>query len=400
MTSTIEDADDLGGDYPGSHSSSKHPGDKRTFGELEDDEDDVFGSKKGKSKVAGPGADTGMILSLRESLQNCKDNLATCQAELEATRTEIQKWQTAFQNGPATPAGTTPDPGLVVTHLQNLKSSEESLREKLEKAKKREAAFIVTYAKREREIADLKSAVQDLKKQLRLPSLQARRFLLDPAIHEEFTRLKTLVEEKDKKVKELQDNVAAVNFSPSSRMGRMLMNKCKDLQKENEEIGARASEGKIHELGMEISALKSQNTELRSQFDALYQQMDGLTDDVERSQEMVFILQEKLEMKEYEIQRVKAELRRTKELLIQKESAPGELQESVPEEQLESAREELQESAPEELQESAPEEKKLSALEELESEPEEQLESAPEEHQALAPEEDQEANETKSGMET
>lgn len=30
------------------------------------------------------------------------------QAELEATRTEIQKWQTAFQDGPATPAGATP----------------------------------------------------------------------------------------------------------------------------------------------------------------------------------------------------------------------------------------------------------------------------------------------------
>jgi len=55
-----------------------------------------------------------------------------------------------------------------------------------------------------------------------------------------------LVEEKDKKVKELQDNVAAVNFSPSSRMGRRLMNRCKDLQKENEDIGQRASEGKVY----------------------------------------------------------------------------------------------------------------------------------------------------------
>lgn len=55
----------------------------------------------------------------------------------------------------------------------------------------------------------------------------------------------TLVEEKEKKVKELQDNVAAVNFSPSSRMGRALMDKCKELQQINEEIGARTSEAKV-----------------------------------------------------------------------------------------------------------------------------------------------------------
>jgi hypothetical protein len=53
------------------------------------------------------------------------------------------------------------------------------------------------------------------------------------------------VEEKEKKIKELQDNVAAVNFTPSSKLGKMLMAKCRTLQEENEEIGAMASEGKV-----------------------------------------------------------------------------------------------------------------------------------------------------------
>ncbi|XP_029126170.1 FKBP12-interacting protein of 37 kDa-like [Cajanus cajan] len=53
-------------------------------------------------------------------------------------------------------AGTTPAPKLVINYLQDLKSPEESLREQLEKAKKKEAAFIVTFAKREQEIAELK----------------------------------------------------------------------------------------------------------------------------------------------------------------------------------------------------------------------------------------------------
>ncbi|XP_022737998.1 FKBP12-interacting protein of 37 kDa isoform X2 [Durio zibethinus] len=289
----LDDDDDFGGDFPGSH-STRRSDNKRSFGDLEDDEDDIFGSKKSNSKVeeTAPGVATGMILSLRESLQNCKDTLATCQTDLEAAKSEIHKWHSVFQNEPFIPAGTTPEPKLVISYLQTLKSSEEVLKEQLEKAKKKEAAYIVTFAKREQEIAELK----------------ARRLLLDPAIHEEFTRLKNLVEEKDKKVKELQENIAAVSFTPQSKMGKMLMAKCRTLQEENEEIGNQAEEGKMHELAMKLALQKSQNAELRSQFEALYKQMEGLTNDAERSNETVYILQEKLEAKDNEIKRLKLEL--------------------------------------------------------------------------------------------
>ncbi|KAK8672475.1 hypothetical protein V6N13_110843 [Hibiscus sabdariffa] len=275
----LDDDDDFGGDFPGSH-TTRHSGNKRSFGDLEDDEDDIFGSKKANSKVdeTAPGVATGMILSLRESLQNCKDTLATCQLELEAAKSEIQKWHSSFQNEPFIPAGIAP------------------------------AAFIVTFAKREQEIAELKSAVRDLKVQLKPPSMQARRLLLDPAIHEEFTRLKNLIEEKDKKVKELQENIAAVSFTPQSKMGKILMAKCRTLQEENEEIGTQAEEGKMHELAMKLALQKSQNAELRSQFEALYKQMEGLTNDAERSNEMVYVLQEKLGEREDEIKRLKMEL--------------------------------------------------------------------------------------------
>ncbi|XP_062116183.1 FKBP12-interacting protein of 37 kDa isoform X2 [Humulus lupulus] len=305
----LDDDDDFGGDFSGPQ-TTRRSGNKRNFGDLEDDEDDFFGSKKANSKVeeTAPGVATGMILSLRESLQNCKDTLATYQTELEAAKTEIQKWHSSFQNESFIPMGTTPEPRQVINYLQTLKNSEESLREQLEKAKKKEGAFIVTFAKREQEIAELKSAVRDLKSQLKPPSMQARRLLLDPAIHEEFTRLKNLVEEKDKKVKELQDNIAAVQFTPQSKMGKMLMAKCRTLQEENEEIGNQAAEGKMHELAMKLALQKSQNGELRSQFEGLYTQMDGLANDVERSNEMVVVLEEKLEEKDLEIQRLKQEL--------------------------------------------------------------------------------------------
>ena len=109
-------------------------------------------------------------------------------------------------------------------------------------------------------------------------------------------------------MKELQDNIAAINFTPQSKMGKMLMAKCKTLQEENEEIGNQATDAKIQELAMKLSLQKYQNAELRSQFEGLQTHMDGLTNDVERSNEMVLMLQEKLEDKDQEIQRLKDEL--------------------------------------------------------------------------------------------
>lgn len=307
--SQMDDDDDFGGDFSGSH-NMRHSGMKRNFGEFDDDEDEVFGSKKAnlKEEETAPGAATSTILNLRKSLQDSNENLALCQAELEAAKSEMQKWHFAFQNESFIPLGATPEPKFVINYLQNLRSSEESLKEQLEKAKKKEAAFIVTFAKREQEIAELKSAVRDLRAQLKPPSMQARRLLLDPAIHEEFMRLKNLVEEKDKKVKELQDNIAAVAFTPQSKMGKMLMAKCRTLQEENEEIGNQANEGKIHELTMKLALQKSQYAELKSQFEGFCKQMEGLTNNVERSNEMVLLLKEKLEDRDAEISRLKEEL--------------------------------------------------------------------------------------------
>lgn len=57
-----------------------------------------------------------------------------------------------------------------------------------------------------------------------------------------------MVEEKEKKLKELNENIAANTFTPTSKMGKQLMAKCKTLQEENEEIGNEASEGKVMHL--------------------------------------------------------------------------------------------------------------------------------------------------------
>lgn len=190
---TLDDQEfDFGERFTGTRSDTVSH--KRSSAEFDDGnfDNDPYGKKaKTTAEVeAASGVATGMILSLRESLQDCKETLDSCLNELEDAQYEIQNWRSAFQNAPFIPAGTTPVPKLVINYLQALKSSVESLADQLEKAKKKEVAFIVTFAKREQEIAKLKSAVRDLKAQLKPASMQARRFLLDPVIHEEFMRLK------------------------------------------------------------------------------------------------------------------------------------------------------------------------------------------------------------------
>ncbi|CAN0890379.1 FKBP12-interacting protein of 37 kDa [Linum grandiflorum] len=316
----LDDDDGFGGDFNGTHNDNRS-GNKRSFADIEDDEDDIFSSKKSTSKVE----ETAMILSLRESLDNCKNDLSACQTKLEAMKSEIGKWHSTFDNISGVPSGASPEPKLVINYLQTLKSSEEALKEQLEKAKKKEAAFIVTFAKREQEITELKSAVRDLRAQLKPPSMQARRLLLDPAIHEEFTRLKTLIEEKEKKVKELQDNIAAMSFTPQSKMGKMLMAKCRTLQDENDEIGSAAAEGPIHQLALKLALQKSQNVELRNQYGDLYDHMEGLTDDVEKSNEMVLVLQEKLGEKDEEISQLKQMIELQEKKSVEAEEEPDNL---------------------------------------------------------------------------
>ncbi|XP_074270580.1 FKBP12-interacting protein of 37 kDa-like [Silene latifolia] len=84
--SNLDDDDDFGADFI-ENNSNRRSGSKRSFGELDDEEDDIFGSKKAKSELEemAPGVATGMILSLRESLEKSKDDLEKCKVCLMLT---------------------------------------------------------------------------------------------------------------------------------------------------------------------------------------------------------------------------------------------------------------------------------------------------------------------------
>ncbi|BBM99839.1 pre-mRNA-splicing regulator WTAP [Marchantia polymorpha subsp. ruderalis] len=301
MANAMYDDDfDFGGD---DGEDSKLTGGKRSYGELEDDDDEIYPAKKmyASSVVANDHATT-TILNLRASLEERESTIAGLQKELDAANADLERWHNTFQIESVVPLGTTPEPDVVLAALQKVRTSEGALKEQLLSSKRRESAMLVKLAGREQEIVDLKSLVNDLKLMLKPPMLQTRRLLLDPAIHAEFTRMKKELEAAEKRVKELQDDLAAVQFTPHSKNGKMLMAKCRTLQEENEEIGREASEGKMHELGTKLAMQKTLNNELRRGYQELFEYVEDLNDEVERSQQTIYILQRQLQQKENQVQ--------------------------------------------------------------------------------------------------
>lgn len=278
-------------------------GTKREFADLDDDEEELYPSKKIYASH-GPSSDhaTTTILNLRSSLEDRDSTITDLKASLEAAKGELEKWTTGFTNeNSVLPPGVTPEPAVVVQALQKLQASESQLKEQLLNAKRREGVIVVKLAATEQEVVDLKSTVHDLKLMSKPSMQQTRRLLLDPAIHAEFTRMKKELEAAEKRVKELQDDLAAVQFTPHSKHGKLLMAKCRTLQEENTEIGREASEGKVHELGTRLAVQKSINAELRRCYTELYETVEEANYELERSQQTVYSLQRELQKSNYRL---------------------------------------------------------------------------------------------------
>ncbi|CAM6093192.1 unnamed protein product [Calypogeia fissa] len=297
-----DDDFDFGGD---DGDDNAKPGAKRTFMELEDDDEDVdlYPAKKMyASTVVGNDHATTTILNLRASLEERDSTIARLQKDLNKVNGDVEKWRTTFRVESLLPLIANPEPNIVLEAFQKLQASEMKLKEQLLSAKRREGAMLVKLAGKEQEIVDLKSMVHDLRLMLRPPMLQARRLLLDPAVHAEFTRMKKELEAAEKKVKELQDDLAAVQFTPHSKNGKMLMAKCRTLQEENEEIGREASEGKMHELGTKLAMQKFLTLELRRGYQELFEYVEDLNYEAERSQQTIYLLQRQIQQKDHQIQ--------------------------------------------------------------------------------------------------
>ncbi|XP_024514738.1 FKBP12-interacting protein of 37 kDa isoform X2 [Selaginella moellendorffii] len=227
--------------------------------------------------------------------------IASLKADLATANGELDKWRNLFQSGESIlPENSTSDPRLILDHIKSLQASQARVKDQLASSRRKETAMLIHLSNKEQEIAEMKTLVHDLKLSLRPPTLQSRRLLLDPAIHVEFTRMKKELEIAEKKAKDLTDDLAAVQFTPHSKNGKMLMAKCRTLQEENEEIGREASEGKIHDLETRLAVQKSLSSELKRGYQELFRYVRDLNEEAERLQQMVRILQSQVEQKDWQ----------------------------------------------------------------------------------------------------
>ncbi|GAQ82071.1 hypothetical protein KFL_000990210 [Klebsormidium nitens] len=275
---------------------------------AEEDLDEEYETKK--AHVADHATTT--ILNLRASLEQRDADLVVLQQKYATANAELERWRTAFKGNSILPglavAGGEPDPTVVIQEVLKMGVQHSRLREQLQVSKGKEDALLIKLTMKDKDVAELKTQLHDLKQLMHPKHTQARQLLLDPVLHLEFTKLKTELEASEKKLKEAQDDLAAVQFTPHSKNGKMLMAKCRTLQEENEEIGREMSEGKMHELENKLALQKQLNVEMKQGFKELQEYVDDLNDDCDKWQHVVYSLQKQLREKERALQKVQKQV--------------------------------------------------------------------------------------------
>eukprot|EP00775_Hariotina_reticulata_P012813 gene12813-12941_t len=178
------------------------------------------------------------------------------------------KWRAAFLRvaaaaGILVPQGDEPQPEAVVQAVMNLKRSEEKLQDAVQTLQQHEAALQI-------QVSHLTLQNLELRRELGSgwavaePSVvQVRHLVLDPAIQQEFLRLRRELEEHKMQIQQLQEHNESLTFTAESKVGRQLITKTKMLADENEEMAMQLREGPVATQGALLALERHQASELR-----------------------------------------------------------------------------------------------------------------------------------------
>jgi len=126
-----------------------------------------------------------------------------------------------------------------------------------------ESALVMRLSTKEQEIHRLQTELQDLKSCFTRTHKEMREIMLDRSVNMLFQRMKDQLKETKEKLKQSQEDLSAATFTRESQSGRLLLNRIRVLQKENEDLGAQISEGNEHKLQVEYSTQKEYIEELK-----------------------------------------------------------------------------------------------------------------------------------------
>ncbi|KAK9813270.1 hypothetical protein WJX72_011713 [[Myrmecia] bisecta] len=282
------------------------------------DDDDIYGEdlyaeydQQGyRGDEAGPAGHTGEAYraaegrgtaqlapaELTERLRQRDAQVNELQAQLQNAKAALEEWQSSFRNA----ASGSVDPAAIMAELRKAREADATFQAQLDQAQQKEAALQMQLAERTMENIDLRRQLHQARQAADPTIAQVRQLLLDPAVAREFQRLREEVEGKAKEVKQLQEELQAVNFSQESKAGRMLMAKCRALQDENEEMGRELSEGKVHALERQVALAKGYVEDMRKNYVELEDHCHIMDEEAEELQQQVFAL--KRQIREFESQ--------------------------------------------------------------------------------------------------
>ena len=106
----------------------------------------------------------------------------------------------------------------------------------------------------------------------------------------EISRLREQVKEAQAREKEAQAELEASQFSAGSLAGKKLMQKCKDLQTENEQLGKELSDGRLQKLRAEVAMHKEVAHELGRNLSEAREWAESLLEELETAQATIFEL--------------------------------------------------------------------------------------------------------------
>ena len=116
------------------------------------------------------------------------------------------------------------------SELHELRAAERRMQRELGQHRREKSAMVLRSALLERETADLRQQIHDLRQALSPSHSHMTTLLLDPAVNAEIMRLREEVKEAQKKESEAQDALQASQFQQGSIAGKKLIQKCKELQ--------------------------------------------------------------------------------------------------------------------------------------------------------------------------
>ncbi|GFE55603.1 negative elongation factor E [Babesia ovis] len=146
---------------------------------------------------------------------------------------------------------------------------------KLTEADAIKAYFMTIVSAQQKELQKTKAMVDDFRAIHNFDNLYEKtasvNALIDPVINCEILHLKRMLHEKDEELKAANDALEAHRYNPQSAIGATLLERCKLLITENEELGRIVLENQVQPLTLDLYKEREATKVLKKQLKALHQ---------------------------------------------------------------------------------------------------------------------------------